>query len=138
MLTKEELEELMRKSQDVRHPLIRKISGWSVDVLENGDVRLWLQVEKLSSDAVLEMILNDKVIQNTPKRKITFDKENGLIEIIKEDFGEEDKGTYTEKVVDGRASNQLIVTLTGEDFDKVYDESQKKKKACKKKTRTTF
>ncbi|PIO31164.1 hypothetical protein AB205_0040230 [Aquarana catesbeiana] len=133
MLTKEELEELMRKSHDVRHPLIQKISGWNVEVLENGDVRLWLQVEKLSSEADLEMILNDKVIQNTPKRKITFDKENGLIEIIKEDFGKEDKGTYTAKVVDGKASNQLSVTLTGEDFDKVYDESQKKKKAWKKK-----
>lgn len=133
MLTKEELEELMRKSHDVRHPLIQKISGWNVEVLENGDVRLWLQVEKLSSEADLEMILNDKVIQNTPKRKITFDKENGLIEIIKEDFGKEDKGTYTAKVVDGKASNQLSVTLTGEDFDKVYDESEKKKKAWKKK-----
>ncbi|XP_072275395.1 myomesin-3 [Pyxicephalus adspersus] len=132
-LTKEELEELMRKSHDVRHPLIQKISGWNVEVLENGDVRLWLQVEKLSPAADLEMILNDKIIQNTPKRKITFDKENGLIEILKEDFGEEDKGTYTAKIVDGKASNHFSVTLIGEDFDKVFDESQKKQKAWKKK-----
>ncbi|KAM5180688.1 myomesin-3 [Mantella aurantiaca] len=132
-LTKEELEELMRKSHDVRHPLIQKISGWNVEVMENGNVRLWLQVEKLSPAADLEMILNDKVIENTPKRKITFDKENGLIEIIKEDFGEADKGTYTAKVVDGKASNQLSVTLVGEDFDKLFDESQKKQKAWKKK-----
>ena len=76
------------------------------------------------------MTKSSKIHRN---EKITFDKENGLIKIIKEDFGEEDKGTYTEKVVEERASNQLIVTLTGEDFDKVYDESQKKKKAWKKK-----
>ncbi|XP_068125104.1 myomesin-3 [Hyperolius riggenbachi] len=132
-LTKEELAGLLQKSNDVRHPLIQKISGWDVEVLENGDVHLSLQVEKLSSAAELEMILNDKVITNTPKRKITFDKEHGLIDIIKEDFGEEDRGTYTAKLVDGKASNQFSVTLTGEDFDKVFDESKKKRNHWKKK-----
>ncbi|XP_040280434.1 myomesin-3 isoform X1 [Bufo bufo] len=132
-LTKEELEDLLKKSHNVQHPLIQKISGWNVEVLENGDVRLWLEVEKLSPAAELEMILNDKVIENTPKRKITFDKENGLIEIIKEDFGEEDKGTYTAKVVDGKASNQFSIVLTGEDFDKINDESKQKRKQWKKK-----
>lgn len=34
--------------------------------MEKGDVRLWLQLEKLSPAADLDMILNDKVIQNTP------------------------------------------------------------------------
>ncbi|XP_063810375.1 myomesin-3 isoform X2 [Pseudophryne corroboree] len=137
-LTEEELSDLLRKSHDVQHPLIQRISGWNVEVLETGDVHLWLQVEKLSPAAELEMILNDKVIENTPKRKIKFDKENGLIEIIKEDFGEEDKGTYTAKVVDGKASNQFTVTLTGEDFDKVLDESNKKRKQWKKKNGPHF
>ncbi|XP_075051490.1 myomesin-3 isoform X2 [Mixophyes fleayi] len=132
-LTEEELSDLLRKSHDVQHPLIQRISGWNVEVLETGDVRLWLQVEKLSPAADLEMILNDKVIHNTPKRKIKFDKAKGLIEIIKEDFGEEDRGTYTAKVVDGKASNQFSVTLTGEDFDKILDESNQKRKQWKKK-----
>ncbi|KAM9320124.1 myomesin-3 [Gastrophryne carolinensis] len=131
-LTEDELAELLRKSNDVRHPLIKKISGWNVEVLENGDVHLWLQTEKLSPAADMEMILNDKVIQDTKTRKITFDKEKGLIEIVKQDFGEEDKGTYTAKIVDGKASNQFTVTLTGEDFDNVFDESQKKQKKWKK------
>ncbi|XP_073428799.1 myomesin-3 [Dendrobates tinctorius] len=132
-LTKEELSDLLQKSHDVQHPLIQKISGWNAEVLENGDVRLWLEVEKLSSDAELEMILNDQVIGNTAKRKIKFDKENGLIEIIKEDFGEEDKGTYTAKVADGKASNQFSIVLTGEDFDKILEESKQKRKQWKKK-----
>ncbi|XP_075707252.1 myomesin-3 [Rhinoderma darwinii] len=132
-LTKEELADLLKKSHDVQHPLIQKISGWNVEVLENGDVRLWLEVEKLSPAADLEMILNDKVIENTPRRKIKFDKKNGLIEIIKEDFGEDDKGTYTAKVVDGKASNQFSIVLTGEDFDKILDESKQKRKQWKKK-----
>uniref|UniRef100_F6QLU9 Myomesin 3 n=1 Tax=Xenopus tropicalis TaxID=8364 RepID=F6QLU9_XENTR len=133
ILTEKELADLLRRSHDIKHPLIQLISGWNKEVLENGDVRLWLQVEKLSPDAELEMIFNNKVIENTPERKITFDKENGLIEIIKEDFGEEDRGTYTAKLQDGKASNQFTVTLTGEDFDKLQDESNSKCKAWKKK-----
>ncbi|KAM3933469.1 myomesin-3 isoform 2-T2 [Leptodactylus fuscus] len=132
-LTKEELSDLLKKSHDVQHPLIQKISGWNVEVQENGDVRLWLEVEKLSPAADLEMILNDKVIENTPKRKINFDKENGLIEIIKEDFGEDDKGTYTAKLTDGKAANQFSIIFTGEDFDKILDESKHKRKQWKKK-----
>ncbi|XP_071992798.1 myomesin-3 isoform X2 [Engystomops pustulosus] len=132
-LTKDELSDLLKKSHEVQHPMIQKISGWNVEVLENGDVRLWLEVEKLSPAADLEMIFNDKVIENTPKRKIKFDKENGLIEIIKEDFSEEDKGTYTAKVEDGKAANQFSIVLTGEDFDKILDESKQKSKQWKKK-----
>ncbi|OCT56428.1 myomesin-3 [Xenopus laevis] len=133
ILTEEELADLLRRSHDIKHPLIKLISGWNTEVLENGDVRLWLQVEKLSPNAELEMILNNKIIKNTPERKITFDKENGLIEIIKEDFGEEDRGTYTAKLQDGKASNQFTLTLTGEDFNKLQDESNSKSKAWKKK-----
>ncbi|XP_053563150.1 myomesin-3 [Bombina bombina] len=132
-LTEEELESLMRKSHEKQHPLIKLISGWNKEVLETGDVRLWLQIEKLSPAAELEMILNDKVIGNTTKRKITFDKENGLIEILKEDFGEEDRGTYTAKVADGKAGNNFSVTLTGEDFDGILSESKAKKNQWKKK-----
>ncbi|KAM4794762.1 myomesin-3 [Rhinophrynus dorsalis] len=132
-LTEEELDALLRKSHDIQHPLIKLVSDWKKEVLENGDVRLWLQVEKLSPDAKLEMILNDKVIGNTPKRKINFDRKSGLIEIIKEDFGEEDKGTYTAKVEDGKASNQFPLVLTGEEFDNLLDESNLKRKQWKKK-----
>ncbi|KAM8976576.1 myomesin-3 [Pelodytes ibericus] len=132
-LTKEELADLMQKSHDVQHPLIQLISGWNKEVLENGDVRLWLEVEKLSPAADLEMVLNNNIIGNTPKRKIKFDKGNGLVEIIKEDFGEEDKGTYTAKLVDGKASNQFTLTLTGDDFDKTLDEANRKRNQWKKK-----
>ncbi|KAG8451467.1 hypothetical protein GDO86_003609 [Hymenochirus boettgeri] len=132
-LTEEELANLLRKSHDIQHPLIQLISGWNKEVMENGDVRLWLEVEKLSPDAKLEMILNDKIIENSPKRKIRFDRENGLVEIIKEDFCEEDRGTYTAKLQDGKASNQFTVTLTGEEFDQLLDASNLQRNEWKKK-----
>lgn len=47
-------------------PVIKLISGWNIDVLEKGEVRLWLEVEKLSPNAELHLIFNDKELRSTP------------------------------------------------------------------------
>lgn len=47
-------------------PVIKLISGWNIDVLEKGEVRLWLEVEKLSPNAELHLIFNDKELTSTP------------------------------------------------------------------------
>lgn len=48
------------------HPVIKLISGWNVDILEQGEVRLWLEVEKLSPAAELHLIFNQKEIFSSP------------------------------------------------------------------------
>lgn len=47
-------------------PVIKLISGWNVDILERGEVRLWLEVEKLSPAAELHLIFNEKEIFSSP------------------------------------------------------------------------
>lgn len=47
-------------------PVIKLISGWNVEVLEQGEVRLWLEVEKLSPAAELHLIFNEKEIFSSP------------------------------------------------------------------------
>lgn len=47
-------------------PAIKLISGWNVDILEQGEVRLWLEVEKLSPAAELHLIFNEKEIFSSP------------------------------------------------------------------------
>lgn len=47
-------------------PVIKLISGWNVEVLDQGEVRLWLEVEKLSPAAELHLILNEKEIFSSP------------------------------------------------------------------------
>lgn len=47
-------------------PVIKLISGWNVDILEKGEVRLWLEVEKLSPAAELHLIFNEKEIFSSP------------------------------------------------------------------------
>lgn len=49
-------------------PVIKLISGWNVEVLEQGQVRLWLEVEKLSPAAELHLIFNEKEIFSSPVR----------------------------------------------------------------------
>uniref|UniRef100_A0A670INN7 Myomesin 3 n=1 Tax=Podarcis muralis TaxID=64176 RepID=A0A670INN7_PODMU len=114
LLTQEELDKLRKISQEIRNPLIDLISGWNIDVLEKGEVRLWLEVEKLSPEAELHLIFNGKELSSTPTHKINFDKAKGLVELIIQDFSEDDKGTYTAKLKDGKAENQFTLALVGD------------------------
>uniref|UniRef100_A0A4W4F8H2 Myomesin 3 n=1 Tax=Electrophorus electricus TaxID=8005 RepID=A0A4W4F8H2_ELEEL len=88
--------------------------GWQVEVLEQGAVRLWLQTEPLSKGAELRMILNDREISSTPARRIGFDRENGLVDILFNQLAKEDEGSYTAQLKDGRAKNQFTLVLVDE------------------------
>ncbi|KAA8591786.1 hypothetical protein FQN60_017160 [Etheostoma spectabile] len=114
--TAEDLERLKELSWQVRNPLIALKSGWQVDVSEKGDVRLWLQTESLSDAAELRLIFNDREITSTPHRKITFDKAQGLVEILLEQLSQEDEGQYTAQLKDGRAKNQFTFVFVDQKF----------------------
>ncbi|XP_039218954.1 myomesin-3 isoform X2 [Crotalus tigris] len=133
VLTQEELDRLRMISHEIRNPLIELISGWNIDVLEKGEVRLWLEVEKLSPEAVLHLFFNEKELSSTPTHKISFDRAKGLVELIIQDFCEDDKGTYTAHLKDGKAENQFTLALVGADFDKLKAEADAKKKDWKRK-----
>uniref|UniRef100_A0A8B9GC49 Myomesin 3 n=1 Tax=Amazona collaria TaxID=241587 RepID=A0A8B9GC49_9PSIT len=109
------------------------ISGWNIDVLEKGEVRLWLEVEKLSPNAELHLIFNDKELTSTPTHKINFVKGKGLVELIIQNFCDDDKGLYTAQLQDGKAKNQFTLVLMDECFDKVAEEADAKRRQWKKK-----
>uniref|UniRef100_A0A8C3VGD2 Myomesin 3 n=1 Tax=Catharus ustulatus TaxID=91951 RepID=A0A8C3VGD2_CATUS len=132
-LTKEDLDKLLKRSHEIRNPLIKLISGWNIDVLERGEVRLWLQVEELSPNAELHLIFNDKELTSTPTHKINFVKEKGLVELIIQDFCADDKGVYTAQLKDGKAKNQFPLVLMDEAFAKVAEEAEAKRRQWKKK-----
>uniref|UniRef100_A0A8B9PTY3 Myomesin 3 n=1 Tax=Apteryx owenii TaxID=8824 RepID=A0A8B9PTY3_APTOW len=113
--------------------VIKLISGWNIDVLEKGEVRLWLEVEKLSPKAELHLIFNGKELTSTPTHKINFVREKGLVELIIQNFCDDDKGMYTAQLQDGKAKNQFTLDLVDERFDKVAEEANAKQKEWKKK-----
>ncbi|KAF4800112.1 Myomesin-3 [Turdus rufiventris] len=132
-LTKEDLDKLLKRSHEIRNPLIKLISGWNIDVLDKGEVKLWLQVEKLSPNAELHLIFNDKELTSTPTHKINFVREKGLVELIIQDFCADDKGVYTAQLKDGKAKNQFPLVLLDESFAKVAEEAEAKRRQWKKK-----
>ncbi|XP_007934065.1 myomesin-3 [Orycteropus afer afer] len=132
-LTEEELDKLKKLSHEIKNPVIKLISGWNVEVLEQGEVRLWLEVEKLSPAAELHLIFNDKEIFSSPNRKITFDREKGLVEVIIQNLSEEDKGSYTAQLRDGKAKNQITLALVDDDFDKLLRKADAKRRDWKRK-----
>ncbi|KAK2518656.1 Myom3 [Columba guinea] len=113
--------------------VIKLLSGWNIDVLEKGEVRLWLEVEKLSPNAELHLIFNDKELTSTPTHKINFVKGKGLVELIIQNFCDDDKGTYTAQLQDGKAKNQFTLILADECFAKVAEEAAAKRREWKKK-----
>ncbi|XP_074832537.1 myomesin-3 isoform X2 [Carettochelys insculpta] len=131
-LTQEELDNLRKISHEIRNPLIELISGWNMDVLEKGEVRLWLEVEKLSPEAELHLIFNGKELSSTPTHKINFDRASGLIELIILDFCDDDKGTYTAQLRDGKAKNQFTLSLIDDSFDKLEAEATAKRRDWRK------
>ncbi|KAM4873379.1 myomesin-3 [Thomomys bottae] len=132
-LTEEELNKLKKLSHEIRNPVIKLISGWNVDVLEQGEVRLWLEVEKLSPAAELHLIFNEKEIVSSPNRKINFDREKGLVEIIIQHLSEDDKGSYTAQLQDGKAKNQITLALVDDEFDKLLRKADAKRRDWKRK-----
>uniref|UniRef100_A0A8I3ZYY3 Myomesin-3 n=1 Tax=Callithrix jacchus TaxID=9483 RepID=A0A8I3ZYY3_CALJA len=132
-LTEEELERLKKLSHEIRNPVIKLISGWNIDLLERGEVRLWLEVEKLSPAAELHLIFNKKEIFSSPNRKISFEREKGLVEVIIQNLSEEDKGSYTAQLQDGKAKNQITLTLVDDDFDKLLRKADAKRRDWKRK-----
>ncbi|KAJ7400056.1 hypothetical protein BTVI_108717 [Pitangus sulphuratus] len=129
-LTKEDLDKLLKRSHEIRNPLIKLISGWNIDVLEKGEVRLWLEVEKLSPKAELHLIFNDKELKSTPAtnlRKDTkfqwffkqkaraggvFDPQTGTGTLCIKKVTKADEGQYKAVVSDQRGEDCTQLDLT--------------------------
>lgn len=47
-------------------------------------------------------------------RKINFDKAKGLVEILFDQLSQEDEGSYTAQLRDGRAKNQFTLVFVDE------------------------
>lgn len=132
-LTEDELNKLKKLSHEIRNPVIKLISGWNVEILEQGEVRLWLEVEKLSPAAELHLIFNEKEIFSSPNRKINFVREKGLVEVIIQHLTEDDKGSYTAQLQDGKAKNQITLALVDDEFDKLLRAADAKRRDWKRK-----
>ncbi|XP_015230877.1 PREDICTED: myomesin-3-like [Cyprinodon variegatus] len=136
--TAEDLEHLKELSWQVRNPLIALKSAWQVEVSEKGSVRLWLQTESLSSSAELRLIFNDREMSSNSRCKINFDKAKGLVEILFDPLSQEDEGSYTAQLRDGRAKNQCTLVFVDQKFREILALADWKRWDIKRKTGPYF
>uniref|UniRef100_A0A8C3YF42 Myomesin-1 n=1 Tax=Catagonus wagneri TaxID=51154 RepID=A0A8C3YF42_9CETA len=124
LIDEEELKRLLALSQEHKFPTVPVKSELAVEILEKGQVRFWMQAEKLSSNAKVNFIFNDKEIFEGPKYKMHIDRNTGIIEMFMEKLQDEDEGTYTFQVQDGRATGHSTLVLIGDVYKKLQKEAE--------------
>ncbi|XP_062357066.1 myomesin-1 [Cinclus cinclus] len=127
-IDEEEMKRLLALSHERQFPTVPLTSELAVEILEKGEVRFWLQAEKLSGNAKANFVFNDKEIFDGEKYKMKVDKNTGLVEMIMDKLEEKDEGTYTFQLQDGKATNQSSLVLIGDVFKKLRDEADFQRK----------
>lgn len=124
LIDEEEMKRLLALSQEHKFPTVPTKSELAVEILEKGQVRFWMQAEKLSSNAKVSYIFNEKEIFEGPKYKMHIDRNTGIIEMFMEKLQDEDEGTYTFQIQDGKATGHSTLVLIGDVYKKLQKEAE--------------
>ncbi|XP_051826351.1 myomesin-1 isoform X1 [Antechinus flavipes] len=128
LIDEEEMKRLLALSQEHKFPTVPLKSELAVEIMEKGEVRFWMQAEKLSGNSKANYIFNDKEIFDGPKYKMHMDQNTGIIEMIMEKLENEDEGTYTFQIQDGKATNQSTLVLIGDVYKNLQKEAEFQRK----------
>ncbi|XP_062836541.1 myomesin-1 isoform X2 [Anolis carolinensis] len=123
-LDEDEIKRLLALSHAHKFPVIPLKSELAVEILEKGQVRFWMQAEKMSGSAKVNFVFNDKGIVHGEKYKMKIDHNSGMIEMVMDRLEDEDEGTYTFQLQDGKATNQSSLVLIGDVFQKLQKEAE--------------
>ncbi|XP_004579675.2 myomesin-1 isoform X2 [Ochotona princeps] len=124
LIDEEELKRLLALSHDHKFPTVPAKSELAVEIMEKGQVRFWMQAERLSGNAKVTYIFNDKEIFEGPKYKMHIDRNTGIIEMFMEKLLDEDEGTYTFEIQDGKATGHSTLVLIGDVYKKLQKEAE--------------
>ncbi|XP_069476954.1 myomesin-1 isoform X2 [Ambystoma mexicanum] len=122
-LDEDELRRLLQLSHDHKFPIIPLKSELAVEILEKGQVRFWMQAETLSSKGSANYVFNDKEIFQGEKYKMHIDHKTGIVEMFMDKLEDEDEGTFTFQLQDGKATNQSSLVLIGDVFKTLQKEA---------------
>ncbi|CAL1580333.1 unnamed protein product [Knipowitschia caucasica] len=123
-LTEEGLKRLLDLSHEHKFPIIPFKNEMSMELLEKGRVRFWCQVEKCTSACEVEYAFNDAIITQGKKYSMNFDKSSGIIEMYMDSLEVTDEGTFTFKLVDGKAKGTTSLVMIGDEFRELQKKSE--------------
>ncbi|EPY85790.1 myomesin-2 [Camelus ferus] len=92
-------------------------SELAYEIFDKGRVRFWLQAEHLSPDASYRFIINDREVSDSEAHRIKCDKSTGIVEMVMDRFTDDNEGTYTVQLHDGKAKSQSSLVLIGDGED---------------------
>ncbi|XP_070276669.1 myomesin-1 isoform X2 [Myotis yumanensis] len=124
LIDEEELKRLLALSQEHKFPTVAVKSDLAVEILEKGQVRFWMQAEKLSGNAKVNYVFNEKEVFEGPKYKMHIDRNTGIIEMFMDKLLDEDEGTYTFQLQDGRATGHSTLVLIGDVYKNLQKEAE--------------
>ncbi|XP_036100828.1 myomesin-1 isoform X2 [Molossus molossus] len=124
LIDEEEVKRLLALSQEHKFPTVSAKSELAVEILEKGQVRFWMQADKLSGNAKVNYVFNEKEIFEGPKYKMHIDRNTGIIEMFMEKLLDEDEGTYTFQLQDGKATGHSTLVLIGDVYKKLQKEAE--------------
>ncbi|XP_006891485.1 PREDICTED: myomesin-1 [Elephantulus edwardii] len=124
VIDEEEMKRLLALSHEHKFPTVPVKSELAVEILEKGEVRFWMQAEKLSGNAKVNYVFNEKEIFEGPKYKMHIDRNTGIIEMFMEKLQDEDEGTYTFQLQDGKATGHSTLVLIGDVYKKLQKEAE--------------
>ncbi|XP_031296238.1 myomesin-2 [Camelus dromedarius] len=128
VLDEEELDRLMALSNEIKNPTIPLKSELAYEIFDKGRVRFWLQAEHLSPDASYRFIINDREVSDSEAHRIKCDKSTGIVEMVMDRFTDDNEGTYTVQLHDGKAKSQSSLVLIGDAFKAVLKEAEFQRK----------
>ncbi|XP_043921501.1 myomesin-1 [Protopterus annectens] len=123
-LDEDEIKRLLQLSYDHKFPIIPLKSELAVELLEKGRVRFWLQAESLSPKSQVKYVFNDREITHGEKYKMNKDTKTGIVEMFMDRLEDEDEGTFTFQLQDGKATNQSSLVLIGDVFKNLQKEAE--------------
>ncbi|XP_072296951.1 myomesin 1a (skelemin) isoform X2 [Eucyclogobius newberryi] len=123
-LTEEGLKRLLDLSHEHKFPVIPFKNEMSMELLEKGRVRFWCQVEKCTSACEVEYAFNNAIITQGTKYTMNFDASSGLIEMYMDSLEVTDEGTFTFKLVDGKAKGTTSLVMIGDEFRELQKKSE--------------
>ncbi|XP_062852028.1 myomesin-2 [Trichomycterus rosablanca] len=123
-ISAEELEKMLALSHDIRNPIIPLKAELAYKILERGRVRFWVQAEAISSAVTYKFFANNKELVKCEQSKMSHDAATGIIEMVLDHFTEENEGTYTVQIQDGRGKAQSTLVLIGDVFKAALAEAE--------------
>uniref|UniRef100_H3ASF7 Myomesin-1 n=1 Tax=Latimeria chalumnae TaxID=7897 RepID=H3ASF7_LATCH len=123
-IDEKELNRLLQVSYDHKFPIIPLKSELAVEILEKGQLRFWLQAEKLSPNVKAQYVFNDKEVFHGENYQLFILLMTKVPQFLSDYWGDRKDTFLLFARQDGKAASQSSLVLIGDVFRKLQNEAE--------------